>query len=183
MRLLSGKEAARHLHHVISARHQVHAYSVDLTARKIYRLGPTGAVDFGGSEYLAAEPQALALFHKHPQDKYLWWTLMHGAHLIEFNESLSLDDAQIALLGPHERLLQTGVIQSSVFLRGQLDTLAAVVTVAAPSVQIKENARIGSLRVFQLDGAPPRRTVKAKVAKKPSKKKSARRKPAKKRKR
>ena len=68
MQLRSGKEAAQRMHRFISSKHQVHAYSVDLTARQIYSLGPTGAVDFAGSDYLAADPHAVSAYQKHSQD-------------------------------------------------------------------------------------------------------------------
>jgi len=186
MQLRSGKEAAQRMHRFISSKHQVHAYSVDLTARQIYSLGPTGAVDFAGSDYLAADPHAVSAYQKHSQDKYRWWSLLHGAYLVEFNETLELAENEIALLEPHERLLRAGAVHPALYVRGKVDPIATMLSVAGAKIEIKQNARISSLRLFRLAADPSRPAAPKKAgkkAKKKTKKKAPARKTAKKKKR
>jgi len=153
MQLLPGKKAVTRLKNLISLNHQIHAYHVDLTAREIFALNPTGAVDFGGSEYVPAERQTLRTHQKHSQDRYQWWELTHGAYLVEFNESVALADNEIALLEPHERLLRAGATHPANFLRGHISPVHTLLSVTSARLQIKQNARIATLRVFQLGPA------------------------------
>ncbi len=184
MRMLTGKEGAKRISGCISKRHQVHAYTVELTANQIYSLRATGAVDFGGSELLPAEPVPLPTFQKHSQDRYQWWTLVHGAYLVEFNETLDLRANETALLEPHERMLRAGAEHATRFLRGKMDPVYAILNITTGKIELKQNARISSLRFFSLDSAsaaaPSPQTRKRPAKKKPAKKKSAGRKTVKK---
>src|ERR1700676_2149187 len=54
MQILPGKAAEERIAGLLHAKYQVHGYSVHLTARKIFSMEPTGQIDFGGSEYIAA---------------------------------------------------------------------------------------------------------------------------------
>ncbi|MDA2914450.1 dCTP deaminase [Acidobacteriia bacterium AH_259_A11_L15] len=164
MQLVSGKQAVQRVQNLVSEKHQVHAYAVELSARQIYGLSPVGQVDFGGSEYVAAERQPVPTHQKHSQDKYQWWTLMHGAYLVEFNETLELAEDEIALLEPHERLLRAGAEHPSLYLRGKQNPLTILLSVSGAKMEVKQNARLSTLRVFRLAGAP-------KAAKPPAKKK------------
>src|SRR3990167_10348331 len=85
MQLVSGKEALQRVRNLIKAELQTHAYAVELTAKQLYSMNPTGAVDFGGSEYVPAEPHPVPSHQKHSQDRYQGGTLVHGAYLVEFN--------------------------------------------------------------------------------------------------
>lgn len=165
MQLESGKEAVQRVRNLINDKHQVHAYAVELTAKLIYRLNPTGEVDFGGSEYVPAEAHPMPSHQKHSQDRYQWWTLMHGAYRLEFNETLELADDEIAYLEPHWRLLRAGAEHPATFMRGAISPLTTLLSVTSAQVHIKQNARVSTLRVFRLGAAP-----KAKPAK-PAKKK------------
>ncbi|MFQ5926696.1 MAG: dCTP deaminase [Terriglobia bacterium] len=167
MQLLPGKLAAQRLKNLMNEKHQVHAYHIDLTACKIYGMNPTGEVDFGGSEYIPAQPQELRTHQKHSQDRYQWWELHHGAYRVDFNEALELADNEIALLETHERLLRAGASHPANFVRGRVDPLHTLLSVTSARIQIKQNARIATLRVFQL--APAAKTPRAK-ARAPAKK-------------
>ena len=170
MRLLTGKNAARRLKGFISSRHQVHAFHAELTASRIYGLNPTGAVDFGGTELLPAEPVPLSTHKKHSQDRYEWWTLLHGAYLVECNESMKLDSDEIALLEPHERLLKAGGAHDSRYLRGSMSPVYLMLNVPTGKVEIKQNARISTLRVFSLGGgtSSPGKPARKRAAKRES---------------
>lgn len=173
MELVSGRQAVQRVQNLISEKHQVHAYAVELTARNISNLNPTGEVDFGGSEFVAATPSPLPTHQKHSQDPYQWWTLVHGAYLVEFNEALELAPDEIALLEPHERLLRAGATHPAQLLRGRIDPVTILLSVACARVQIKQNARIATLRVFRLGGGavPAAGKAAAKAAKPAAKKK------------
>jgi len=166
MQLVSGKEAVQRVRNLINEQHQVHAYAVELTAKQIFGMGPTGAVDFGGSEYVAAERVPVPSHQKHSQDRYQWWTLMHGAYQIEFNESLELADDEMALLEPHERLLRAGAEHPALFLRGKVNPLTILLSVSGARLEIKQNARVSTLRVFRLAGGGGKPAKAAKAAKK-----------------
>lgn len=160
MQLLPGKLAIQRLKNFISAKHQTHAYHVDLTARNIYGLNPTGEVDFGGSEYVPAQRQDLRTHQKHSQDRYQWWELSHGAYLVEFNEAIELAENEIALLEPHERLLRAGATHPANYIRGQANPVHTLLSVTSARVQIKQNARLATLRVFELGPAAKARGAK-----------------------
>ena len=166
MLLLSGAEAAKRVGNFINQEHQIHGYSVELTAKQIYHLDPNGEVDFGGSEYVASTRNPVATHQKHSQDRYQWWTLTHGAYQIEFNETLELASDQIGFLEPHERLLRTGAEHAPIFLRGKCDPLTMLLTVSGGRVQIKQNARISKLRVFRLGEGASTLAAPAKPARK-----------------
>ncbi|MGH9862216.1 MAG: dCTP deaminase [Candidatus Acidiferrales bacterium] len=172
MELLPGKEGVKGVRNLISEKHQVHAYAVELTAKQVYILNPTGEVDFGGSEYAAAQTSPLPSHQKHSQDRYQWWTLVHGAYQVEFNESLELAEDEIALLEPHERLLRAGAEHPAHFLRGKVSPLTTLLAVGCARLQIKQNARISTLRIFRLTtaGRPAAKPQPAKPVK-PAKKK------------
>jgi deoxycytidine triphosphate deaminase len=154
MEPVGGQEAAARLTGMISARHQVHAYALNLTARQIYAVDPTGMVDFGGTEYAPSSRTAVASLRKQREDKYEWWDLARGCYILEFNEGLRLADNEIAILEPDDRLLRCGATHSTTFLRGQGERLETLLFVGTMSVHIKQNARVSRVRVFRF-GAPP----------------------------
>jgi deoxycytidine triphosphate deaminase len=166
MILLTGKDAQGRVRNLVSEKHQVHGHAIELTAKQIYRLNPTGEVDFGGSEYVPAEALPLPSQQKHSQDKYQWWTLMHGAYRLEFNETLELAEDEIAFLEPHWRLLRAGAEHAATFIRGSVNPFTTLLSVTCAQLHIKQNARVSSLRVFRL----PRAVAASKPAKAAKKK-------------
>lgn len=184
MILQSGKEAAKRVSGFVSRRYQVHAYNVELTIREVYGLQPNGQVDFGGSEYQPAELQRIRDFKRHSQDRYTWWGLPHGAYLVVFNESVALNTDEIAVLEPLERLVRSGATHATRFVRGVMEPVVALLDVPVGKVEIKQNARISSLRVFRMEDVPssPTRPTARKPAsrklKKTSRKKSQKKKKA-----
>jgi len=174
MQPLSGKDAAARLTGIISPKHQVHAFSVDLTVAKVYGLDPTGQVDFGGNEYSPAAQTALVSHRRRPEDKYEWWDLGRGCYTVEFNEGMKLADDEIGVLEPDERLLRAGACHTTSWIRGHAARLETLVFVGALNVLLKQNARIGRLRVFRFDsGAAHAHPEKSAAAKAPPKKGAA----------
>jgi len=150
MKLLSGQEAVAHVKGILSAKHQVHACSVDLTVKAIWGVDPTGRLDFGGGEYAPAGHKPIETHRLRAEDSYQWWELERGCYFIEFNETLELGDDEIALLEPDPRTLRTGATHASVFLRGHAEQLETLFDVQALHLTLKRNARVSRLRIFRL---------------------------------
>ena len=98
MQILPGKVAAARIAGILHPKYQVHGYSIDLTARKIFSIDPTGQIDFGGSEYIAAGRIEIAPQRMRQEDSYQWWDLAGGSYFVECNESLDLAEIEIALI-------------------------------------------------------------------------------------
>ncbi len=173
MEPVSGREAAARLTGMISPKYQVHGYAIDLTAKQIYGLDPSGHVDFGGTEYSASALEPVASLRRSREDRYEWWDLARGAYVVEFNENLALAPDEFAILEPDERLIRCGAFHATTFLRGQGERLETLLVVGTMSVQIKQNARVSRVWVFRF-GAPPA-AASASGKKKVAKKKAARR--------
>ena len=176
MEPVSGQEAAARLTGMISPKYQVHGYAIDLTAKQIYGLDPSGQVDFGGTEYSPSARVPVASLRRNREDKYEWWDLARGAYIVEFNENLALAPNEFAIVEPDERLVRCGAFHGTTFLRGQGERLETLLMVGTLSVLIKQNARVSRVRVFRF-GAPPAAAAAAgkSGAKKPAKKSSSRR--------
>jgi deoxycytidine triphosphate deaminase len=151
MKLLNGHEAVARVKGILSAKHQVHAYSVDLTVKGIWGVDPIGRLDFGGGEYAPAGHVPVEAHRLRAEDNYEWWELERGCYFIEYNESLELGENEIALLEPDPRTLRTGAAHASVFIRGHAERLETLFDVNAKRLAVKQNARISRLRVFRLD--------------------------------
>jgi hypothetical protein len=119
---------------------------LELTLKAVYRLEGSGAMDFGGSEYRAAGACRLGCV-KGPTDKYGWWHLGSGLYRLEFNESVSLQAAERALITPHPRLLQAGGRHDGVVF-GPGEPLTAILQVLVSRLSLKENCRMSRLNVL-----------------------------------
>jgi deoxycytidine triphosphate deaminase len=159
MKLLSGQEALAHVKGILSAKHQVHAYSVDLSVKMIWGVDATGKLDFGGGEFAPAGHKPIESHRLRAEDNYQWWELDRGCYFIEFNETLELGDDEIAFLEPDPRTLRTGATHASVFLRGHAEQLETLFNVQAQHLTMKQNARVSRLRVFLLDGSAKHATA------------------------
>jgi hypothetical protein len=117
--------------------------------KSISRIQSGGSLDFGGSEFTPAERIVIDSKKIDPADKYGWWSLAAGDYVVEHNEELSLHADQVALILPHERLLEAGAAQSVRIVLPPGGTLMSIVHVCHAGVRIKENARISKLMIFQ----------------------------------
>jgi deoxycytidine triphosphate deaminase len=171
---ISGKEVAARLTGIISPKHQVHGYSVDLTVARVFAVDPMGQVDFGGNEYSPAAHTAITSHRRRTEDKYEWWDLGRGCYTVEFNEGMKLGDDEIAVLEPDERLLRAGASHATSWIRGQAAPLETLLFVGALNVLVKQNARIARLRVFRFStGAAQAGSAKPSTGKASAKKKAA----------
>jgi deoxycytidine triphosphate deaminase len=149
MQILPGKVAAERVARILHPKYQVHGYSIDLTARKIFLIDPTGQIDFGGSEYMAAGRIEIASQRMRQEDSYQWWDLASGSYFVECNESLDLAENEIALIEPDDRLLRTGAWHVPMYLRGRVEPVQLLLKVGAARLRVKENARLARFRLFR----------------------------------
>src|SRR6267154_4868275 len=149
MQILLGKVAASRVAGILHPKYQVHGYSIDLTARKIFSIDPTGQIDFGGSEYIAAGRIEIASQRMRQEDSYQWWDLASGSYFVECNESLDLAENEIALIEPDDRLLRAGAWHVPMYLRGRIEPVQLLLKVGAARLRVKENARLARFRLFR----------------------------------
>jgi deoxycytidine triphosphate deaminase len=150
MPLKSGKDLAARLQGIIQEKYQVHRFTVDLTVKSISEADPIGRVDFGGGEYAAAGRIPIRPLQERPEDSYMWWTLSRGCYFIEFNETLKINESEIAILEPDERLMRAGGTHAPAFLRGNVAPIETLLIVEVLQLHIKQNARISHLRLFDM---------------------------------
>ncbi len=141
---------ARHLEGVLHEETQVEETSVSLTAASLARPTSRGELDFGGSEFQLSDREEIAPLERDADDDYGWWALEAGTYLLELNETIQLEGPQQALLQPHDHLLWNGAFHPTVLLSADETNmrLTLPLTVPDPGVEIKENARVSSVRVF-----------------------------------
>ncbi len=151
MRYLAGPEVSKLLENVIHSGKQQHDYETDLTVASVYALRGGGALDLGGSEYSESQRDELAPRKRSEDDKYGWWDLEFGAYLIRFNEVPRLAVNHIGYIQPHERLMHAGATHPTFYFRDTRDYLETLLTVGAPRISIKQNARVSKLLVLQVD--------------------------------
>jgi deoxycytidine triphosphate deaminase len=147
--ILEGARVAKLLSNLVYEKKQVHERSVDLTVKSLARLATTGSIDFGGSEYATGEKVPLIPGKMTADDKYGWWLLAAGEFIAEYNERLSLPPEHLAIIQPHERLLEIGVTHGTRVLTEPDEKLVSLIHVCQADVRIKENARISKLIVLR----------------------------------
>ena len=173
MDLLTGKLAAERIQGMLNPKFQVQRFAVDLSVKAVYVIDPVGQVDFGGSEYKPAGKVKVASIRRNREDRYEWWDLGRGCYFVEFNESLALGDDEFAVVEPDERLLRAGATHGTMFLRGRVTPLEALMEVDIVRLQVKQNARISRVRVFRFLSKPAAAGPAASAAAKAPAKKAA----------
>ena len=147
MTLHDKKQVAEKLSGLLHLDTQGFPLGVDLTVAEVHRLTGGGKLDFGGSEFAAAETEKLAPEKVDAEDDYGWWHLEAGMYLIRYNERLTLAEGELGLVLPHERLLRAGASHGAFSVTGETG-LETLLTVSEQGCQIKENARVSRLVVF-----------------------------------
>ncbi|SMO91605.1 hypothetical protein [Gracilimonas mengyeensis] len=151
MSLLPSKEILKHLSDIIHADTQQHEFNIDLTVSEVHLITGSGSLDFGGSEFHAAESVPVKPEKENPDDDYGWWKLKKGTHRLLFNESLEEIPNGIALISPHSHAQQAGLITNSRIITASEDTDQLFMNIVVPEAgcRIKENARIASLIILE----------------------------------
>lgn len=130
---------------------QVEDGSVSLTAGSIYRLADSGDLDFGGSEFQLADRDSIEAEKRNDEDDYGWWELEEGVWILELNETITHSGEFNALLQPHDHLIWNGATHPTLWF-DQDDSdmrLSSPLRVPENGLNIKENARVSSLRIYK----------------------------------
>lgn len=127
---------------------QTEGCGLDLTVAGIYEITEPGRVDFGGGELEAATVTPHESEKRNPDDDYEWWHLDTGTYLVEYNESIAVEDMALTVQ-TRDALLERGVSHPTL----QVTDLPRVpLTVGGSGIRIKENARISTV----VDASPER---------------------------
>ena len=121
---------------------------LDLTVDSVFRTTGHGQLDFGGGEFQAAPRERIKPVLDAPEDDYGWWTLEKGAYVIQYNESLRLDDGEQAVVTPLERTLHAGAHHGAFVLDDDRDPLETLLVVSRMGCRLKENCRVSRLVIL-----------------------------------
>lgn len=122
---------------------------IDLTVDSVFRTTGHGQLDFGGSEFQAVPCEPLNPVLDDPDDDYAWWTLEQGAYLIQYNESLTLEEEEQAVITPLERTLHAGAHHGTFVLDDGRDPIETLLVVSRMGCRLKENCRLSRLVVLE----------------------------------
>lgn len=145
--MLSADDVAQHLDGLVHLETQRAPRGIDLTVDAVYRTAGHGQLDFGGSEFAAAPREPLTPVLDDPEDDYAWWTLEKGAYIIQYNESLHLDEGQQARVSPLERTLHAGAHHATFVLDEDRDPMETLLVVTRMGCRLKENCRLSRVTV------------------------------------
>lgn len=152
MKLLPSKDILYSTKNIIHENTQLHKQHLDLTVCEIHRLTGAGSLDFGGSEFTPAESKSIDPEKENSNDSYGWWDLKNDTYKAVFNESFEIPENTIALITPHSHAEKTGMIINTLFITpdDNLKDLYICFHVPVAGCKIKENARIATLRFFDI---------------------------------
>ncbi len=148
MQLLDNAQVVDKIDNVLHEKTQHFPLGLDLTVSSVRRVMGSGKLDFGGSEFQAAETQPLAAIKDDPSDDYGWWKLEQGHYLVRFNESVGIRSSEVALLQSHPRLVLAGASHPVTTLGKDCDPLEALLEVGEGGCYLKENCRTAQLVIF-----------------------------------
>ncbi|MBD3296321.1 MAG: dCTP deaminase [Candidatus Omnitrophica bacterium] len=148
MRTCTGEYIAKYAEHILSEKHQVHEYSLDLSVNSVYAVKKAGDLDFGGSELKSANMEQVLPQKRSEEDKYGWWNLTSGEYIVEFNEKVVVPDNCIASIQPLSETLRAGVTHPSLTYSSGEQVEMTLLLVGKSGLHIKQNARISSLRAM-----------------------------------
>jgi hypothetical protein len=146
MFFLKSDELQNHIHSIIHKDTQQHETHFDLTVNKIHKFTKAGSLDFGGSEFKAAEKE-LVDPHKNQGDDYGWWNLSQGYYQATMNETVKEAADTMAFIGLHQHARKAGIIGNASMLSDQKtgDPITLNFFAPDPGCNIKENARLAVL--------------------------------------
>lgn len=148
--MLSPDALARQIDGLVHLDTQRAPDGLDLTVDSVYRTTGHGQLDFGGSEFEAAPREPLTPVLDDPNDDYAWWTLGEGAYIVQYNESLTLEDDQRARISPLDRTLLAGAHHGTFVLTDDRRPLETLLVVSRLGCRLKENCRLSRLTVNNL---------------------------------
>jgi hypothetical protein len=150
MILLNSEELINHIGSIIHRDTQQHDNHFDLTVSEIHQFTEAGSLDFGGSEFQAAEQRLISPQKKNEGDDYGWWHLSKGVYQATMNEEITKFEDTIALLAPHNHAQKAGIISNTHILYNKEEGQQLTLNFRVPKAgcNIKENARFAVLYIL-----------------------------------
>ncbi len=137
---MSPDDLADRVENLVHRETQVHDAGVDLTVSSVNAVTGPAQVDFGGGELTEVGTSNVEPTKRTADDDYGWWHLGGGTYLVEYNESLSAEQA--VQLQPRTALVERGCSHPTL---GVSELPAVPLTVPPAGIQLKENARVSTL--------------------------------------
>jgi deoxycytidine triphosphate deaminase len=150
MTILDGLSIAAFLDKYIDKEKQSGPHSFDLTAKSITQLEGIGRVDFSGKEFEWGQRSIISPKSFKPGESLGWWKLPQGEYIVRFNEAITLPDNSVAIVYPHDRISQNGAHHIPINIQSSTAFIEVLLVVGRQGIEIKENARISYVMVFQL---------------------------------
>lgn len=146
MFFLKSDELQNHVESIIHKDTQQHETHFDLTIDTIHKLTKAGSLDFGGSEFEAAETELINP-QKNKGDDYGWWNLSQGHYHATMNETVKEVEDTIAFISLHPHARKAGIISNTSVLSNQQNGSPITLNFITPDpgCNIKENARFATL--------------------------------------
>ena len=139
-------ELSNHVQSIIHQDTQQHETHFDLTVDRIHKFTKAGSLDFGGSEFEAADTELINP-QKNQGDEYGWWNLSQGHYRATMNETVKEIEDTIAFISLHPHAHKAGIIANTSMLHNQQNGNPITLNffVPGPGCNIKENARFAML--------------------------------------
>jgi len=149
--LLSANDLLNQISNIVHQETQLHDDHIDLTVSEVHKVSGAGYLDFGGSEFKPAITEKITPEKRRSDDDYGWWKLGNGPFRIIFNESLTLESSQTGIISSHRHSRQSGLVSNTNLISSEdnQERLSMNITVSEAGCNIKENARIATLRVLE----------------------------------
>lgn len=151
--MLSGDKMSGFVNGAVDEDEQRTQNGFELTVNEVYRFEGPAKLDFGGEEKSDAPVRphekkraSSSIFSMSSEEgnEHCWWNLTGGTYLFEYNEILGDTDARDVYVEPLDRLLRSGAYHPKVCVE---ELLGIPVHVGGHGLQLKENARVSTLRV------------------------------------
>lgn len=138
--MTDAERLAEHVEGIVHEETQVHERGLDLTVETIHEVDAPGAIDFGGGELDAAVTSSHDTNLRNPNDDYGWWELAEGTYLLEYNETLAVEESIVCQ--PRTELLERGASHPTLHVR---ELGRVPLSVPPAGLDLKENARVSTL--------------------------------------
>ena len=149
MKILTGKAIAEFIERSIDKQKQTNTFAFELTAKSITQLEGVGKVDFGGNEFEWGQRSILSPKRFLPNDEYGWWKLTHGEYIVRFNEAIKLPPNTMGYILPLDRIAQNGAHHAPLLIQSAMEHVEILFQVGQIGIELKENARISMVMVFE----------------------------------
>ncbi|MDZ7660281.1 hypothetical protein [Fodinibius sp.] len=146
MFFLKSDELQDHVQSIIHKDTQQHKTHFDLTVDSIHKFTKAGSLDFGGSEFEAADKKMINP-QKNQGEDYGWWNLPQGHYQATMNESIKEVEDTMAFINLHPHAREAGIVANTSMMPNQHNGNLITVNFFAPDpgCNIKENARFAVL--------------------------------------